>query len=539
MAQTPQGSDTAAMVIAPDIYAKRWWTLAVLCSSLMIVIIGNTALNVALPTLSRDLGASTSQLQWMVDAYGLVFAGFLFTGGSLGDRFGRKGTLQVGLLIFMSGSLLAALGDATWAVIAGRSVMGFGAAFVMPATLSILTNVFPPQERSKAIAVWAGIAAGGAALGPIASGFLLKHFSWGSVFYLNVPVVITALVAGWYILPTSRDPEESKLDPPGALLSIVGLGALVYAIIEAPDRGWASAETLLWFAGAIIVLGSFLWWELKSRHPMLNLSLFKDKRFSIASGGMTLMFFAMFGIFFLLTQYFQLVLGYDALKAGVAQLPFAVVLMTLAPQGPRLAARIGLNRTIALGMGLAATGMLLFSLVTSDTPYIILIVPMMIMSAGMALATPSLTGSIMSAVPLGKAGVGSAMNDVTRELGGALGVAVLGSLVASRYDTKIADVISALPGPLHSAADASLSGALQVGSQVGGDQGGQIAQAAKDAYVSGMNLATLVGAVVAAIGAVIVYRKLPTTRMAPAMSRPAVEAEPSLPAEPRSAVEVD
>ena len=229
-----------------------------LCTSLMIVIIGNTALNVAIPTLSRELGASTSELQWMVDAYSLVFAGFLFTGGALGDRFGRKGALQVGLLIFLSGSLLAALGDATWAVIAGRSVMGFGAAFVMPATLSIITNVFPPHERSKAIAVWAGIAAGGAALGPIASGFLLKHFSWGSVFYLNVPIVIAALVAGWFILPTSRDPEESKLDPPGALLSIVGLGALVYAIIEAPDHGWASAETLLSFAFAAVVLGGFL-----------------------------------------------------------------------------------------------------------------------------------------------------------------------------------------------------------------------------------------------------------------------------------------
>ena len=199
--------------------------------------------------------------------------------------------------------------------------MGFGAAFVMPATLSILTNVFPPHERSRAIAIWAGISAGGAALGPIASGFLLKHFSWGSVFYLNVPIVIAALIAGRFILPTSRDPEEGKLDPPGALLSIVGLGALVYAIIEAPDHGWASAETLLAFAVAAVLLGGFLWWEMQSRHPMLNLALFRDDRFSVASGGMLFMFFAMFGIFFLLTQYFQLVLGYDALKAGIAQLP--------------------------------------------------------------------------------------------------------------------------------------------------------------------------------------------------------------------------
>src|SRR3954447_5149366 len=257
MARTPEGSDTAAVHIAADVYDRRWWILAVLCTSLMMVIIGNTALNVAIPTLSRELGASTSELQWMVDPYSLVFAGFLFTGGALGDRYGRKGTLQVGLLIFMGGSLLAAIVATSWAVIAGRSVMGFGAAFVMPATLSIITNVFPSHERARAIAVWAGIAAAGAALGPIASGFLLRHFSWGSVFYVNVPIVIAALVAGRFILPTSRDPEEAKLDPPGALLSIVGLGALVYAIIEAPDHGWASAETLLAFAIAAVLLGAF------------------------------------------------------------------------------------------------------------------------------------------------------------------------------------------------------------------------------------------------------------------------------------------
>ena len=420
--------------------------------------------------------------------------------------------------------------------------MGLGAAFVMPATLSIITNVFPPQERSKAIAVWAGIAAGGAALGPIASGFLLKHFSWGSVFYVNVPIVIGALVVGWFILPTSRDPEESKLDPPGALLSIVGLAALVYAIIEAPSRGWASAETLLWFAAAIVLLAAFLWWELKSRHPMLNLSLFNDKRFSVASGGMTLIYFAMFGIFFLLTQYFQLVLGYDALKAGIAQLPFAIVLMTIAPQGPRLAARIGAepHHLPRDGAGRAGAAVLLPGQVGHALP-VVLIIPMVVMSAGMALSTPSLTGSIMSAVPLGKAGVGSAMNDTTRELGGALGVAVLGSLVASRYDSQIADVLSGLSGAAHAKANESLAGALQV-AQASGERGAVIAQGAKDAYVSGMNIATLVAAVVAAIGSVIVYRMLPATRVAPSRL-PAAPAEPASAsasvAEPRPAVEID
>jgi EmrB/QacA subfamily drug resistance transporter len=512
MARTPEGSDTAAVVIDPDVYVRRWWILAILCTSLMLVIIGNTALNLAIPTLSEQLGASTSELQWMVDAYSLVFAGFLFTGGSLGDRFGRKGALQVGLLIFMSGSLLAALSDSSWGVIAGRSVMGFGAAFVMPATLSIITNVFPAHERSRAIAIWAGIAAAGAALGPIASGFLLRHFSWGSVFYLNVPIVIFALVAGWFILPTSRDPEEGKLDPPGALLSILGLGALVYAIIEAPDHGWLSAPTFIAFALAAVLLAGFLTWEMKSSHPMLNLALFQDQRFSVASFGMVLIYFAMFGIFFLLTQYFQLVHGYDPLKAGFAGLPFAVVMMATAPQGPKVAARIGLNRTISLGMGMAAVGLLLFSFVGSSTPYLVFVIPMMVMAGGMALSTPSLTASIMSAVPLGRAGVGSAMNDTTRELGGALGVAVLGSLAVSRYDSLIAGAINQLPPVAHSAANSSLSGALEVAGQLPGREGAALANTARDAYVSGMNTATLVAAIAAAIGSVVVYRMLPAVR---------------------------
>jgi hypothetical protein len=251
---------------------------------------------------------------------------------------------------------------------------------------------------------------------------------------------------------------------------------------------------------------------MKSSHPMLNLTLFKDQRFSVASFGMVLIYFAMFGIFFLLTQYFQLVHGYDPLKAGFAGLPFAVVMMATAPQGPKVAARIGLNRTISLGMGMAAVGLLLFSLVGSSTPYLVFVIPMMVMAGGMALSTPSLTASIMSAVPLGRAGVGSAMNDTTRELGGALGVAVLGSLAVSRYDSLIAGAINQLPPVAHSAANSSLSGALEVAGQLPGREGAALANTARDAYVSGMNTATLVAAVAAAIGSVVVYRMLPAVR---------------------------
>src|SRR4051794_31555009 len=256
MAKAVQGSDAAGATadIPDDVYRRRWAILAVLCTSLMIIIIGNTALNVAIPTLSRDLDATTSQLQWMVDAYSLVFAGLLLTDGAIGDRFGRKGALQAGLLVFLAGSIFAAFSGSAGAVIGGRAVMGIGAAFVMPATLSILTNVFPPSERAKAIAIWAGIAGAGAAIGPIASGFLLQHYFWGSVFLVNVPIIAAALIAGMVLLPTSRDPQQGRLDPIGAVLSIAGLSALVYAIIEAPSHGWASTESLLWFGGALVIL---------------------------------------------------------------------------------------------------------------------------------------------------------------------------------------------------------------------------------------------------------------------------------------------
>ncbi|MEY2552598.1 MAG: hypothetical protein QOC57_458, partial [Ilumatobacteraceae bacterium] len=473
----------------------------------------NTALNVALPTLARQLNASISEQQWMVDAYGLVFAGLLLTAGTIGDRYGRKGALQFGLGVFLAGSLFSAFMNSATAIVIGRAIMGFGAAFIMPATLSILTNVFPRHERGKAIAVWAGISGGGAAVGPVASGFLLEHFSWGSVFLVNVPIVALALVAGYILLPKSRDPEPERLDPAGALLSIAGLGALVYAIIEAPRRGWASGESLLWFGLAAFFIAVFLLWELRNTTPMLNLRYFLDPAFGVAAGVITLIFFSMFGFFFLLTQYFQLVLGYGTLEAGVKQLPFAVVMIICAPQSPRLAARFGVNRVVATGMLGIAAALALFTMAGTSTSYLAIVPVVMVMAAGMALAVPSMTGSIMSSVPMGKAGVGSAMNDTTRELGGALGVAVLGSLVAGRYDTRLSSSVASLAGPLRTKAEESLAGALETARQVGGPAGDRVAHGARDAYVSGMHLAAVVGAVIALLASVIVYRLLPSTNL--------------------------
>ena len=505
----PPGSDTAKVDIDPEVFERRWKILAVLCTSLMVVIVGNTALNVALPTLARELNASISAQQWMVDAYGLVFAGLLLTAGTIGDRFGRKGTLQAGLTIFLSGSLFAAFSHSASAIIVGRAVMGLGAAFVMPATLSILTNVFPPHERGKAIAIWAGISGGGAAVGPVASGFLLEHFSWGSVFLVNVPIIAFALAAGYVLLPKSRDPHPEALDPFGALLSIAGLGSLVYAIIEAPDRGWGSGTSLLWFGVAAVLIVAFLSWELRNTAPMLNLRYFLDPRFGVAAGVITLVFFGMFGFFFLLTQYFQLVLGYGTLEAGVKQLPFAAVMMVVAPNSPKFAARFGANIAVAIGLIGVSSGMFLFTIAHTNTPYIQIVLVVMVMAAGMAMCIPTMTGSIMSAVPLGKAGVGSAMNDTTRELGGALGVAVLGSLVASRYDARLSPALDLLPASLHAQAGESLAGALHTAADVGGPTGSQVASIAREAFVSGMHLAAIIAGCVALLAAAIVYRKLP------------------------------
>jgi EmrB/QacA subfamily drug resistance transporter len=494
--------------IDPEVYERRWRILAVLCTSLMIVIIGNTALNVALPTLARELDASTTDLQWMVDAYSLVFAGLLFTAGTIGDRFGRKGTLQVGLGLFMAGTLAATVATSSTMLIGARGLMGLAAAFVMPSTLSILANVFPPHERPRAIAVWAGISGGGAAVGPVASGFLLEHFWWGSVFLVNVPVIVLSIVAGRILLPTSRDPEQPPIDVPGAVLSILGLGTLVYAIIEAPHEGFTSSRTLGLAAAAAVFLGLFVLRELRTDHPMLDLRFFRDRRFTVASGGMTLIFFAMFGTFFLTSQYLQLVLGYTALESGLFQLPMAAVMMGLSPQVPKLVNRFGVARVVPTGLGTVAVGLLLFSTMGVDSTIWLMYGPIMCLAAGMALTMTPLTTLIMSAVPMGKAGVGSAMNDTTRELGGALGVAVLGSLVTSTYTSSIGDAVRGLSGTDRSVAESGLVGAFNVARSLG-DDGGALIGAAKQAFVDGLGTAAIAGSLVVAAAAIISARTLP------------------------------
>ncbi len=314
------------------VHDRRWWALGVLCLSMLVIALDNTILNVALPALVHDLSASTSQLQWIVDGYTLVFAGLLLTGGSLGDRFGRRGALGIGLLVFCTGSVLSAVAGSASMLIFTRCLMGMGASLIMPATLSLLTNIFhDPRERGRAIGIWAAVAGGGGAIGPVVGGFLLQHFWWGAVFLVNVPVTFVAFMAGRFVLPISRDHEVPRLDPLGAVLSIGGLVALLWGVIEAPSQGWTDPNVVVWFIVGALVIAGFVLWELHSSHPMLDVRFFENRRFTAASAAITMTFFALFGAMFLITQYLQTVLGYSALQAGVRMLPMACLMFCIAP----------------------------------------------------------------------------------------------------------------------------------------------------------------------------------------------------------------
>src|SRR4051812_44393005 len=490
-------------------YARRWWTLAVLCLSLLIVFVGNSSLNVTIPTLSRELHASTSQLQWVIASYSLVFAGLLFSSGALGDRYGRKGALQLGLVVYLAACVLATMSNAMWQLIACRAVMGVGAAFIMPSTLSILVNVFPPQERTKAIAIWASVTGAAGAIGPVASGWLLGHYWYGSVFFVNVPILLAALIAGWFLVPKSRDPDQGKLDPIGALLSIVGIVALVYGLIQAPQLGWRSPATLAAFAIAAVVLSLFVAWELRVDEPMLDMRFFRNPAFSIGTGGMILIFLSMFGVMFLITQYFQLILGYSPLSAALRLLPMAPIMILVSPMTPRLSARFGANRVVAAGMGSVAVGLLMFRALTPRTPYWYVLISIVPLVSGIALSMSPMTASIMSAVPARRAGAGSAMNDATRELGAAFGIALMGSLAASRYSASLAPVTAHLPRSVQRQAGVSLADALAAADKLGGPAGRALTAGAQHAFIDGIQLAVTCGAILAVAAAVVVFRRLP------------------------------
>ncbi|MEZ4503710.1 MAG: MFS transporter [Dehalococcoidia bacterium] len=489
-------------------YDRRWWALGVLVLSLVLIGLDNTIVNVALPTLVRDLNATNSELQWTVDAYTLLFAGLLLTAGSVADRYGRKGTLNFGLIVFGIGSVLCALARTPTQLIATRALVGSGGAFIMPSTLSILTNMFPPSERARAIGLWAAAAGIGIPLGPVAGGWLLEHFYWGSVFLVSVPVVVAALAFGQWLVPTSRASHQVALDIPGAALSFAGLAALVYALIEAPNRGWTSTSTLALFAASVTLLVAFMVRELRTTAPLLDMRFFRRPRFSAASGAIALIFFALFGSLFALTQYLQFVLGYSPLEAGIRVVPVAAGLLIGAPSSPRLAERVGSKLVVAAGMTLTATGLFLMSRLTVDTSYLKLVIALVVMSIGMGFSMAPATESIMGSIPRAKAGVGSAMNDTTRQVGGALGVAVIGSVISSRYGAGLDPLAGTLPPAGLATARQSLGAALEEAGRLG-PSGAPLAATARDSFVHAMHAGFVVGAAVALLGAVVVLAFLP------------------------------
>ena len=490
----------------PAVHQRRWFLLGIMCLSLVMIVMAVSSLNVALPTLQSELDVSAAMLQWIVDAYALVFAGLLLTAGALGDRFGRKGALLAGLAVFGAGALVSGFAGSASVIIAGRAVQGAGAALVMPATLSLITAIFPPEERQRAIGVWVGFAGAGGALGPVVSGALLEKFWWGSAFLVNVPIVAVTAVAVAVYSPRSRDDSATPLDPRGAVLSLLGLGALLFGIIEGPERGWTNGLVVATFIAAAVFLVGFLRWERVAPHPMLPLRFFADRRFSVGSAVVTTSFFVMFGFFFLFSLYLQFARGYSPLEAGLATLPFAATIALVSPRSTMLAARLGAGKAIAVGFGLVAGGMAVLTLVDVETPYLVLVGAMVLLSAGMGVTAAPATGSIMSAVPMAKAGVGSAVNDTTRELGGALGIAVFGSLVNSAYRANIDLAGLGLPPGAAGPAEESVGAAAGVAAQVGGQQGTDLVTRAATAFTDAFNVATAIAAVISVVAAIVVAR---------------------------------
>lgn len=498
-------------------HPRRRAILAVLCLSLLIVVIDNTILNTALPTLAEKLHATTTDLQWITDAYTLVFGALLIAAGSLGDRFGRRGALALGLTVFAAGSVLAATSDTTTALIVARAIMGVGGAFVMPATLSILTAVFPAKERPAAIGAWSAIAGVGIVVGPTLGGFLLSHFAWGAVFWINVPLVAIALVAVLLVVPSMPGHRGTgRLDVVGAGLSALAMVAIIDAVIEGPDRGWLSGKTLGEAAIGLALMTAFIAWELRVTAPLIDVRVFTHRAFSAAASAVGLTFFALFGSLFALTQYLQLVAGYTPFGAGLRALPFAAAVLVTAPTSALLVARLGVRRVVPFGLGLMAFGLLLLAQIDASTGYPYLGLAVAIMGAGMGLVVAPAGESIMTVLPQDQAGVGSAVNDTVQELGGSLGVAVVGSVVSAAYRTSMDG--SHLPAAVVQPARESIGAAAAVARQAGA-HGQPLLDSAHSAFIAAMTTGFTVAAAVALAGAVVTAITLPAPAGAQARKR--------------------
>jgi EmrB/QacA subfamily drug resistance transporter len=504
---------------------RRGLALAALCLAAFVISLDTTIVNVTLPGLVRQLHASITDLQWVVDAYSLVFAALILTAGSLSDRLGRKGTLIVGLGLFGAASLAGSAGATVHELVAARAVMGLGAALIFPATLSLISNIFTGRaERARAIGLWGATTGVGIALGPIVGGWLLGRFWWGSVFVFMAPVAAGIAVLVAQVVPPSRDPSTPPVDWAGLALSAVGMGALVFTIIQAPGWGWGSARTVAGFVASVAVLGGFLAVERRRRHPMLDVGLFKNLRFTAASGAVTVAFFALSGFIFLVTQYFQFLKGYSPLSTGVRLLPVAgsVALSSLA--GTRLAVRIGNKLVVTSGLVLLSGAFLWISTLSVGSAYLEIAAQMLVLGTGMGLTSAPATEAIMGVVPKEKAGVGSAVNDATRLLGGTLGVAVIGSVAASLYAARLGSTLPAgLPPAAAETAKGSVGGAVVAAQRVAGaglqPAADQLRIAAIHAFEHSFAVGCLVALGGAAAGALLAWFVLPARPPAEAKNK--------------------
>jgi EmrB/QacA subfamily drug resistance transporter len=483
--------------------------LAVICLGVFVISVDATIVNVALPTLSRELAADTAQLQWIVDAYTLVMSGLLLSAGSLSDRYGRRGSLSLGLALFAVTSGVAAQVNSADALIAARAAMGVGAAVIFPTTLGLITNIFTePVPRAKAIGLWAAMVGVGVAVGPISGGWLLEHFWWGSVFMVNIPIAALAIIGGILFVPTSRDPAAQRVDVPGLILSAAGITTLVYTVIEAPTWGWTNGRTVAGFTVAAIVLAGFALWERRSTHPMLDVSVFFNRRFSGGSLAVTAGFLTLFGFIFVITQYFQFIKDYTAFQSGVRLLPVAASIALASILGPRLVERVGTTAVVATGLTVFAAGLAWASTADAATPYNQIAMQMVLLGGGLGLTTAPATEAIMGSLSVDKAGVGSAVNDTTRELGGTLGVAIAGSIFASVYSGHLGAV--ALTGLPAEAMRHSMALAHRVIEQLPAQQATYVRGAVDHAFLDGLQVSSLVCAGIALGAAIVVGWLLPS-----------------------------
>ncbi|MYX30330.1 DHA2 family efflux MFS transporter permease subunit [Streptomyces sp. SID8381] len=520
-------------------YARRWWALLVLCLSLLIIVMANTALTVAAPDMTRDLGLSSSDLQWVIDGYTVPYAALMLLLGAIGDKYSRRGALVLGLLVFGGGAVFGYLADSAATVIAARAVMGVGAALIMPATLSLLAATFPRAERAKAITLWTATAGLAIAAGPVVAGALLKDHGWASTFLINVPVAAVALVAAFVLVPPSKAGHHDRIDYVGGLLSVVWTGALVYMIIQGPHFGWdAKAITAAVVAGAGLI--AFVLWELRHPRPILDVRRFAHRRFAGANLAVALFFLAVFGAFYYLTQHLQFVLGYDALATGVRMLPLAGAVFVGSALTGYLTPRVGMKWTVSAGMVGGTTALALLTRIDAGSSYGDLVAPLIILGLAIGLALSPCTDAIMGSFPESELGVGGAVNDTSLELGGSLGIAILGSLLATSYSDHLSDATASshLPASALATAQDSVGAGYAVAQGIGDKarqlaaqaahasdpqqagqlkaQAGQLAEGARQmkdavgsAFADAVAHTSLVGAVVLGVGTLAVALLLP------------------------------